>query len=216
MCRTTPGTTAYSCGSAIRDGPPDGDNNNNNNNNNDNNNNIMEHWYIKPAELAPLHAPSVIDFYTADTDSSSVNLPLPRHLYYHSTRQPHIALSGCHQKPQKPPQYLPNFLSSIWTGHIPAGNCDLSPDSPHDEVFPRSRRAVIHNAMFQWYFPELSDDPVFVLTDTSHCSQILLVVHEPLSSSWFAMGIPSTFMMRCDTSYTMALDSPHYIQQHGL
>ena len=35
--------------------------------------------------------------------------------------------------------------------------------------------------MFQWYFPELSDDPVFVLTDTSHRSQILLAVHEPLS-----------------------------------
>ena len=39
---------------AIRDGPPDGDD--------DDDDDIMEHWYIKPAEPAPLHAPSVVDF----------------------------------------------------------------------------------------------------------------------------------------------------------
>ena len=160
---------------AIRDGPPDGDDN-------DNDNDIMEHWYIKPAEPAPLHAPSVVDFLHSryglllgkPPSTQTPILPLNKAAAYRIVRLPP-------ETTEAPPRYLPNFLSSIWTGHIPAGHCDLSPDSPHDEVFPRSRRAVIRDAMFQWYFPELSDDPVFVLTDTSHCSQILLAVHEPLS-----------------------------------
>lgn len=159
---------------AIRDGPPDGPD--------DDEDDIMEHWYIKPGEPAPLHTPSVVDFlhsrygFLLDEPhpTPTTVLPLDKATAYRIVGLPP-------ETAEAPPRYLQNFLRSILAGCIPAGHCDLCPDSPPDEIFPRSRKTLIYDTVFLWHSLELSEGTVFALTNTSGDSQILLAVHEPLS-----------------------------------
>jgi hypothetical protein len=171
---------------AIRDGPPDDLDNNGGH--------IMEHWYIKPNTPTPLQAPSVLVFLYRRYGFLSTKpcpIPEPTTTLDDKTAYRIVGLSpeteglapeteGLAQK-EDPPPHLPTFLTSILHGQLPAGHCDLCPNSPPGEMFPPSRKTEIYNTVFFMQSRLLSPDPVFIFTDSPNGQKILLAVHEPLS-----------------------------------
>lgn len=159
---------------AVESGPPD-------DTDTDDEDPIMEHWYIKPdlPPTLPDANPSPLDFLYHRYGFIQIEPTIPPQVILPLGTSDTYRIVGLEAEGAQPIPHLPSFITSILQRQLPSGHCDLSPESPPNEVFPASGTSFIDNNVFHSLLPQLTEETVFIVQNTDYTR--LLVVHEPLS-----------------------------------
>lgn len=143
---------------------------------------IMEHWYyterVLPKTLQDAN-PEPLEFLYHRYGFLAIEPTAPPVVAPVADGSTALRIAGLDPETSgKPPVHLKVFINKIIQREFPAGCCDLCSTSPPDQAF--AGKTLIHDTVFFWQSPDLSDEVLFVFLNIPNNSP-LLIVHEALS-----------------------------------
>lgn len=164
--------TTFRWGPAVQGGPPDDTDNTDDY--------TMEHWYTEPESPPnpPNDNPSPLEYLYNRYGFLSVDPTIPAEVILPFSNATAHRIVGLEVQSGETPKHLNSFISSTLQGQLPVGHCDLSPQSPPNEMLPSPAKTLIYNTVFWSNLPELSTEVLFIFISND---PRLLVVHDTLS-----------------------------------